>query len=62
MFIASLLVFMLIIILIIKINYTLSKQSRDEEKFTEVEAIFTIAFGAFGLLYLLIVYREEIIE
>ena len=62
MFICSLILIMLIVILIIKINYTLSKQSRDEENFTIFETIFTIAFGIFGLLYLLIVYREEIIE
>lgn len=62
MFISVSLVTILIVILILKINITLSAQKRKEEKFNIIESIFTIIFGIFGLLYLLIAYHDEILD
>lgn len=62
MFISVSIVTILIVILILKINITLSKQKRKEEKFNIIETIFTVIFGIVGLVYLLIVYHEEILN
>lgn len=62
MFISVSFITILIVILILKINITLSAQKRKDEKFDIIESIVTIIFGVFGLLYLLIAYHEEILD